>query len=66
MINKTLTANEIKATFPFPRFGSIVGKPAYAILKEIETQATQNTQMIDSGMIAPHINLLGLIEKLSV
>ena len=60
---KSLTANEIKALFPFPRFDPIAGIPTYNSLWKLEIQAIRNTATVEISLPPPHKNLSGLVEQ---
>ena len=60
---KALTADEVKALFPFPRLDPIVGEPNYRNLQKLETQVIRNAATIDSGLAHPHNDLSGIVEQ---
>ena len=60
---KNLSADEVKAIFPFPRLDPIVGEPTYLTLRRLETQVIRNAAAIDSGLPHPHNDLSGIAEQ---
>ena len=48
---KALTADKVKALFPFPQLDPIVGEPNYRSLQKLETQVIRNAATIDSGLV---------------
>ena len=59
----TPSVEDIKLSFPYPKFDKIQGEPNYESMCKLETQAIRNAATVEIALPPPHGNLAGIIEQ---